>query len=88
MPRLCSERRSAWPAIVLMGLLLLPLLYVASVGPAWVWMDIKYEEEPVHWYETAYAPLIWLAQRSQTFDECMCAYAQLWVDAARDMPRF
>ena len=34
MPRPRSERRSAWPAVVLAVLVILAILYVASIGPA------------------------------------------------------
>ena len=34
MPRPRSERRRAWPVVVLVGLVILPVLYVLSIGPA------------------------------------------------------
>src|SRR5688572_17465545 len=58
MPRPNSERRSAWPTVVLGGVLavgLLTLLYVASVGPAC--RLVASDQMGMGAYHAIYAPL-------------------------------
>ena len=65
-----SERRSAWPAVVLGALLLLPAIYVASIGPAgrFVTMD-NYRA-----LEDAYAPILWATDRSDVLNVGLQGY--------------
>src|SRR5688572_20159740 len=79
MPRPRSERRSAWPAVVLVGLFL-PVLYLASVGPAAhcfpdapvVGGALMLQECKV--WETAYAPILWATDRSDTLNDGLQGY--------------
>lgn len=58
MPSRSSERRSKWPAVVWM-VLLLPVLYVLSAGPMnWVVITGRVSHETTM---KIYAPLVWVA---------------------------
>ena len=74
MPRPRSERRSIWPAVVLV---LLPVLYVLSIGPAGRFV-IKpgYDASPA-WYR-AYAPILWATDRLKPLNEGLQGYLRLW----------
>ena len=61
MPRPDSERRSKWPAVVLAVLLLVPVLYVASAGPAAAW--VVREKLAITTYYAVYAPVLTAEER-------------------------
>ena len=59
------------------------VMYVLSFGPAGL---IVYSTVPFRYFDTAsevmdfiYAPLIWLAERSELFDSVMAWYVDLWT---------
>ena len=72
-----SERRSIWPAIVLAVLLLLPVLYVASVGPACAMMAFGQLDYDGYW--SFYRPLTWVGSKSETADYVLKEYQFWWV---------
>jgi len=72
-----EPRRSMWPIVAV--LMLLPVLYVASIGPV-VWMDNRghipeWSRGPL---EALYAPLEWVLSKSQTLDHWFERYVDLW----------
>ena len=74
-----NERSSSGASVVavvlLIGLLLLPVGYVLSLGPA-VWMhDRGWLPDSVG---IVYWPLIMLCKYSSTFEEMMNWYVELW----------
>ena len=62
MPRARSERRSPWPAIVLV-VVLLPVLYVANIGPTGRCPEYGGDYRRRAW-RVAYAPVLWAANQS------------------------
>src|SRR5688572_7183100 len=78
MPRTRSERRSTWPAVVLASALLMPMLYVASFGPAahLVLRDRMTMEK----YQAVYAPIDWCERRSSIINRATGSYRWLFVD--------
>ena len=79
MSRPPSERRSPWPAVVLASaLLLLPVLYVLSVGPAnWLLQHNALDalRDPVVYF---YRPLFWLSDASPQFQAALRWYIGLF----------
>ena len=75
MPRPRSERRSPWPAVVLAVLLLLPVLYVASFGPAGAMYSRGQISER---FIGLYRPVEWLATRNQTTVNWTFKYLNWW----------
>ena len=76
MRRPNSERRSAWPAVVLV-VALMPILYVASVGPAGRAVCgglIRYEL-----WSSAYWPILLAADHSEQCDRYLTSYLS-WLD--------
>lgn len=69
-------RTSSWLAIVIVLVLLTPLFYVLSVGPA-VWLCERgvIGEGPA---SVVYAPLEWLTDVSPPFQSIMESYIDLW----------
>ena len=63
MPRPGSERRSTWPAVVLA--VLLPVLYVASIGPTGRGHVNGVDYRLLTWV-TVYEPIFWATDRSET----------------------
>jgi hypothetical protein len=63
------KKRSRWPVVVMALALLLPLLYVASVGPAWACVLSTKNMQEVHArnkaYEIAYWPIFWVCAHSR-----------------------
>ena len=77
MPRPIAERRSKWPAVLLV-VLLLPAPYVLSIGPATRlcgngWMSVEA-------YLLTYAPLIWVGDQSEIWDDSLDWYCELFSD--------
>jgi hypothetical protein len=74
------ERRSAWTAVATAALLLAPVLYVLSTGPA-VWM---YDRGviPDHVF-IVYAPIEWAADRVPPIEKAMLWYLAMWEGERR-----
>lgn len=72
-----EERRShsVWIAVALIALLLLPILYVLSVGPYAYFSDGAFSES-AQWF---YAPLLWLHDHSERFSTIFVWYLNLWT---------
>jgi hypothetical protein len=68
---------AAWIVVALLIALLLPVLYVLSVGPV-VAMVQPNSNEPA-WFATVYAPLIWLDQNSTAASSFFEWYVGFWV---------
>jgi hypothetical protein len=68
--------RGGW-AVLAFGLVLAPILYVLSIGPAYwlVWHGTISEETAL----TAYAPIEWVADRSTPIERLLTIYIRLWV---------
>ena len=78
MPRPRSERRSAWPAVVLA--VALPMIYVLSAGPAHWLLSKPWVDERI-WIcgQYLYAPLFWLAHFVPRFETAVGWYLDLWA---------
>jgi hypothetical protein len=75
------ERKESKPiGAVMMSvvLLLLPMLYVLSIGPA-VWLLDRGAISKKLLY-TAYAPVDWLVHQNETFGDAMEWYCGLWAE--------
>lgn len=59
-------------------LLLLPVLYVLSIGPAYKFVDPMDPTAYVRW-QTFYAPLWWLYNHFPASHNAFDAYLRLWV---------
>ena len=77
MPRPRSERRSPWPAIVLVVVLLLPALYVASIGPAWYMVTA--DVISFRTYHIAYTPIRWISGHSRGFHRSIKWWKDCWT---------
>lgn len=77
--RATDERtRRGW-GVWIAGLVLLPLLYVLSIGPAAWLLDHGYMSEPVEEALTVfYTPLVLVYDSNQTFEVALDAYLSLW----------
>ena len=78
MPRPHSERRPIWPAVVLGGVLLLPLLYVASMGPT-AHLVVR-DRMTMERYHALYTPIVWCERRSSIIARAIGSYQLLFVD--------
>ena len=81
-------RSSGAAAVVAMlVLLLLPLLYVLSIGPV-VWLHGRGMMSPAitNAAETIYEPLDWAAQRSALVEQPLSAYVEWWQPAQAAIP--
>ena len=78
MPRPRSERRSAWPVTVIVALLLLPVLYVASFGPAVAMAN----RGQISWDTcgAVYRPVEWACGRSAAARAWVFPYVSWWDD--------
>ena len=74
MPRPRSERRS-WPAVVLAVVLLLPVLYVASIGPAARMAKHGAYNRTVR---VVYWPVFWPSELSDRYDQLLYWYLLQW----------
>jgi hypothetical protein len=72
MPSPDSERRSKWPAVVLAAMFLLPMLYVLSSGPAS--RLVSSGRISIVTYVSAYRPLYWAANSSETIEDMLICY--------------
>ena len=77
MPPSRSERRSIWPAVALGVLLLLPVLYVASIGPA---LRLTLNGEiSLYTYRDVYRPIRWIGRRSPAFHRSIEWWQNCWT---------
>jgi hypothetical protein len=65
-------------ALALLLLLLLPLLYVASIGPAWVSYHNNHISHET--FSTAYAPVFRIAKSSRWSEKHLLLYLNWWYD--------
>ena len=88
MPRPRSERRSPWPAVVLgVALLLLPVIYVASIGPAakLSWRGGPSEGQWVaDGFLDAYGPLLAVYDRVPVARPPLNWWVGIWIGPQRD----
>ena len=65
-----------WTTIALLGVAVLLLVYVLSAGPAAYFV----QERQLTWeaFDTFYAPLLWVATRSDTANRVWNWYTGLW----------
>jgi hypothetical protein len=71
-----SERRLQWPALILV-VLSLPLLYVLSIGPAnGLLLTHRISRATTN---RVYAPLIWIADSSNTAEGALDWYCDLFT---------
>lgn len=66
-------------AIALVAMLiLLPVLYVASVGPVLYCDRTMNEGNSPRWIAVVYAPLVYLAESNEAADNALNWYLELW----------
>ena len=76
MPCSRSDRRSAWPAVVAGGVLV-PVLYVLSVGPtAWF---VGQNQISMGTYRALYAPVEWCEDESPAIESAIKWYREVFV---------
>ncbi len=69
-----TQGSAAVVVCILVLVLLLPVLYVLSIGPVVRW----YPDELPPWALVLYAPLVWLDENSEAFRYFANWYADLW----------
>ena len=69
-----DEKRGGSGCAIGLVFLLLPVLYVLSIGP--VVMLVK--GEPPMWFQVFYYPLAWLASSCKPFQDALNWYMGLW----------
>jgi hypothetical protein len=74
-----SGHKRTGAAIAVLIVVLLPILYVLSVGPAVMLADMTESGELVAVLEVVYCPLEWLHENTP-LREPLEAYVDLWVD--------
>src|SRR5262249_18696473 len=81
-----DDRKPVWPWIVAV-LIGLPVMYPLSVGPM-TRLVLHYPVRPwvSHAYRPAYAPLVWVTQKSTTANNLYGVYLFLWNDPAELFP--
>lgn len=74
-----EQKRARWPivAVLLLGLLLLPVLYALSIGPAY-WL-MQHNRISIDAYASFYSPLAPLADFYPPFDNFLEWYLPLFV---------
>ena len=72
-----SPRRRGWTLWTAAALVLLPALYLLSIGPAFRLLGRGRIPEAA--IEQAYYPILWLGQHNDTFSVIMGWYADLWL---------
>lgn len=70
-----------WPLVLAAVLLLAPVLYVLSVGPAqWLYSSGVISESTFDMLAfNVYAPLWWLSGRSPSFSNAIGSYIDWWL---------
>src|SRR5688500_1321963 len=81
MPHPPREKRGRLAVILIAGLVLLPALYVLSIGPV-LRMSKEYFREDLLDTEAypTYRPLLFAAQSSETAERFLYWYLELWLD--------
>ena len=74
-----DTRSTPWLVIMLIVLVLLPVLYVLSIGP-YVAIDDGFTRQDWHpWAQTFYAPIFWAIDHSKNVDQFFDWYMGLWL---------
>ena len=63
--------------VILAVVLLLPVVYLLSTGPAF-WLEVRGYAADEH-VSTIYRPVLWIIDRSETCDAALDWYLSLWV---------
>lgn len=75
------RRRLAWKSAIILGYASLGIvLYILSTGPYVSLADHLDSPSMMTFGESLYAPLIWLSDRSELFQDLMFQYLDLWID--------
>lgn len=78
MERQKETRAQPLAVIIIVVLLMLPVFYVLSVGPAvWLISQGYLDDGAARWF---YGPLEWLAERSEMIRSCFQWYVSLFLD--------
>lgn len=80
-----GERKKKSPLFWGVGILLVLLLYVGSIGPVLVLLlksEAVLSQQQMEWivkgYSIFYYPLFYVGEHNHTLGECMSWYADLW----------
>ena len=68
-----EKKKGGWAGVAILALVLLPVLYVLSVGPAYR-IAFSGEYDYVSWLDDFYAPLWWAARHSDPIQRVMLWY--------------
>jgi len=68
---------SGWAIALVALLILLPVLYVASIGPA-CWL-FYWDVVSIGSFNAFYAPILWLGERSELIGDAIRWYVSLWI---------
>jgi hypothetical protein len=79
-----SNRGTVIAIVVVFAIFIVPLLYVASAGPAVYFAERGLLGENV--MEAVYAPLDTAATRSRTVEQALRSYVSLFKRSTRDYP--
>jgi len=72
-----DSRRPVWP-ILIVALIGLPVLYVASTGPA-IWLLRRFNSDGLNDLAlTVYAPVLWLYYHWEWFARCFDRWEDFW----------
>ena len=72
-----EERKRKGGTGILIAVVLIPLLYVLSIGPAVMLVNkTKISSKP---FEVFYAPVIWVAENT-SLEKPLNRYAEWWLD--------
>lgn len=79
-----KKRRPIAGMVIAVLILLLPVLYVGSIGPA-VWLR-EHGAVSQNTILAVYAPITWLNDNSTTFRDALQSYLDLWVKRRPSLP--
>src|SRR4051812_12405429 len=79
-----TKRRARWPFYLAMMLIVSPLLYVLSVGPAAV-IAVRGGDRTNHVFSTCYGPLATVCDRSGTMAP-LKKYINWWIEVTGSGP--
>ena len=75
-----DRKKCLWPWIVAL-LIGLPVLYVASIGPAfWAYEHAGKPMWMAYGIHYVYWPLVWLSEQSQLSEHLLLTYVSVWKD--------
>ena len=77
-----NQARSIW---IVAALILVPFLYVLSIGPYVALEDGLTRQDWPYWAQAFYAPIFWAIDHSESADKFFDWYMFLWLPA--DDPR-